>query len=97
MSHATIQHVVVLKSKFHVNADAAVMLTNSTKLQNADMFLSTTLKLPAVKFQSTMMLMSAKQLKNTLTTSIANMFQDTTGNILHLAKHATHAQLVADN
>jgi hypothetical protein len=61
------------------------------------MFHSTILKLPAVKFLSIMMFKNAKHAKNMLTTSTANMFHVTTGNILLLAKFATHALKVADN
>lgn len=52
------------------------------------MFLSTILKQPAAKFLSIMMYKNAKHANAMLTINIANMYQDTTGNMFVVSKAA---------
>lgn len=76
------------------------MLTNTMKYKNAEWFLSTTQKHAAKNVLNTIMLTNAKHAKNGFATNIANMFQNTIGNmyvemlaakILALSSLAIHA------
>ena len=71
------------------------MYLDTTKYNAANMYHSTTQKLNVNKYLSTMMLKNAQHAKNGFATNNANMFQNTTGNILVVQQlHATKQLLL---